>query len=257
MAIAIAVASRGNCLRRNVGAVIVRNKAIVSTGYNGTPLGVKNCFDGGCPRCASGAGARRDYDSCLCAHAESNAIVFAARHGNAIDGGVLYSTLRPCFGCLKEAVQAGLSKVIYLDGDEYPGAVEDAYSALRSRIDLTRLPVDERPDAAVAPAVSPVRALKALEVPIGTQVLFENDRVRIWDLLVPAGSATPWHQHFHDYFYVVVMPGSVYTEYRDGTREFQADHVLDVGFHKIDREHRLVNQGDTDYRNIVVELLHD
>ncbi|MCM2270454.1 MAG: dCMP deaminase family protein, partial [Thermoanaerobaculia bacterium] len=103
LGIAQAVAARASCLRRQVGAVIVVDNAILATGYNGTPMGVTNCDQGGCPRCASDAPVGAGYDACICVHAEQNAIAFAARHGNATKGGTLYTTLRPCFGCAKDA----------------------------------------------------------------------------------------------------------------------------------------------------------
>ena len=130
LSIARTVASRSNCSRRHVGAVIVVDKAIIATGYNGTPMGVTNCADGGCPRCASDAPPGQGYDTCLCVHAEQNAIVLAARHGNATDGGVLYATLRPCFGCAKEAIQAGIRAVVYDDSDLYGQELEAHYQRL-------------------------------------------------------------------------------------------------------------------------------
>ena len=93
IAIARTVAERASCLRRRVGAVIVVDNGIIATGYNGTPIGVTNCDQGGCPRCASDAPPGAGYDACICVHAEQNAIVFAARHGNSTQGGTLYTTL--------------------------------------------------------------------------------------------------------------------------------------------------------------------
>jgi len=130
MAIARTVATRSSCIRRRVGALIVVEKAIIATGYNGTPLGVKNCADGGCPRCASDAPPGAGYDTCVCVHAEQNAIVLAARHGNATNGGVLYATLRPCFGCAKESIQAGLRELVYDEPYEYDAGLEEAYRRL-------------------------------------------------------------------------------------------------------------------------------
>ena len=130
MAIARAVGARSNCLRRRVGALIVVDKAIIATGYNGTPLGVQNCCDGGCPRCASDAPPGAGYDTCVCVHAEQNAIVLAARHGNATNRGVLYATLRPCFGCAKESIQAGLRELVYDEPYEYDPGLEEAYRRL-------------------------------------------------------------------------------------------------------------------------------
>jgi dCMP deaminase len=130
MSIARAVSMRSNCLRRRVGALIVVDKAIIGTGYNGTPMGVKDCCDGGCPRCASDAPPGAGYDTCVCVHAEQNAIVLAARHGNATNGGVLYATLRPCFGCAKESIQAGIHEVVFDEPYEYEASLEEAYRRL-------------------------------------------------------------------------------------------------------------------------------
>jgi len=130
MKIAEEASTRSNCLRRKVGAVIVKQRTIISTGYNGTPIGVKNCFEGGCPRCLSDVEPGQGYDTCICVHAEANAILLAARHGNATEGGVLYTTLRPCFSCLKEAVQAGIHEIVFEGEGDYEGPLEDAYQTL-------------------------------------------------------------------------------------------------------------------------------
>ena len=116
MGIAVAVRARANCTGRRVGAIVVRDRRILSTGYNGTPAGMTNCEDGGCERCArpeayaSGEG----YDVCICVHAEQNALLAAARFGVAIEGCTVYTTLQPCFGCLKEMLQASVHEVCYL-----------------------------------------------------------------------------------------------------------------------------------------------
>ena len=130
LGIARAVAARASCLRRQVGAVIVVDNAILATGYNGTPIGVQNCDQGGCPRCASEAPVGAGYDACICVHAEQNAIAFAARHGNATKGGTLYTTLRPCFGCAKEAIQAGIRRIVYAENFEYQSELEEVYRRL-------------------------------------------------------------------------------------------------------------------------------
>jgi len=130
MGIARAVAVRSNCVRRRVGAIIVVQNAIIATGYNGTPVGVRNCFEGGCPRCASTAAPGEGYDMCICVHAEQNAIALAARHGSATNLGVLYSTLRPCFSCAKEAIQAGIREIVFSDPHLYTGDLEDVYRQL-------------------------------------------------------------------------------------------------------------------------------
>ncbi len=111
--IAHVVARRSNCRRRQVAAVIVREQRIISTGYNGTPRGIRNCFDGGCPRCASDAPSGDQLGDCVCAHAEENAIVQAAYHGISVRGGVLYCTISPCLMCAKMIINAGLVEVVY------------------------------------------------------------------------------------------------------------------------------------------------
>ena len=113
MDIAHVVSKRGNCSRRKVAAIIVRDQRIVSTGYNGTPRGITNCFEGGCPRCASDAPSGESLGECICAHAEENAIVQAAYHGIAVRDGVLYSTLSPCLMCTKMIINAGIKEVVF------------------------------------------------------------------------------------------------------------------------------------------------
>jgi dCMP deaminase len=111
--IAKTVARRGNCMRRLVAAVIVKDQRIISTGYNGTPRGVKNCYDGGCKRCASQSPSGTDLGECICSHAEENAIVQAAYHGISIKDGTLYCTLSPCLICAKMVVNGGIREVVY------------------------------------------------------------------------------------------------------------------------------------------------
>ncbi|MBO4448424.1 MAG: dCMP deaminase family protein [Kiritimatiellae bacterium] len=116
MEIAHVVAKRSNCSRRKVGAVIMNRNHILSAGYNGTPRGVRNCFEGGCPRCAGKTPSGKGLDECLCTHAEQNAICQAALHGVAIDGATLYVTISPCLICAKLIINAGIREVVY-DGD--------------------------------------------------------------------------------------------------------------------------------------------
>ena len=113
MDIALVVSRRGNCLRRQVAAVIVKDKRIISTGYNGTPRGVRNCFAGGCPRCADAAASGAGLGECICSHAEENAITQAAYHGIAIRGATLYCTSSPCLICTKMIINGGIAEVVY------------------------------------------------------------------------------------------------------------------------------------------------
>ena len=130
MSLAREVAGRSNCRRRKVGAIAVRNRTIISTGYNGTPFGVTNCDEGGCLRCLSDAPPGQGYDTCICVHAEQNAIALAARHGTPTEGAVIYTTLRPCFGCAKEMIQAGIKEVVYGEDMGYAPELEAVYSSL-------------------------------------------------------------------------------------------------------------------------------
>ncbi len=113
MGIAKVVALRSNCIKRKVAAVIVKDKRIISTGYNGTPRGVKNCSEGGCPRCNNIDPSGKGLDECLCSHAEENAIVQSAYHGVSIGGSVLYTTFSPCLMCTKMIINAGIREVVY------------------------------------------------------------------------------------------------------------------------------------------------
>lgn len=121
MNIAQVVRSRGNCVLRQVGAVLVRDRQIIATGYNGTPRGTKNCMDGGCIRCKDkGAGRIRSGErkgTCLCVHAEANAIIQSAYHGVTTRGAIMYSTTSPCLLCAKEIINAGISAVYYSDAE--------------------------------------------------------------------------------------------------------------------------------------------
>lgn len=122
MRLALVVETGAKCLGSHVGAVIVRDDRVLGSGYNGTPAGFPNCTESerGCIRCALRADqpdariSGRLYDICLCVHAEQNAMATAARFGTAIDGAVLYTTLQPCFTCLKELMQVRIRGVVFL-----------------------------------------------------------------------------------------------------------------------------------------------
>lgn len=126
------VSTRSNCRRRKMGAVLVRERAIISTGYNGTPSGVTDCMDGGCLRCASDVAEWEEYDSCVCVHAEINAILLAARRGTATAAASLYTEIRPCLSCLKELIQAGIIEIVFQRDFEYPDEREISYQTLKN-----------------------------------------------------------------------------------------------------------------------------
>jgi dCMP deaminase len=113
MNIAKVVASRSNCMKRKVAAIIVKDKRVISTGYNGTPRGTRNCNEGGCPRCNSLAVSGTALDECLCSHGEENAIVQASYHGVSLKDAIIYSTFAPCLQCAKMIINSGIREVIY------------------------------------------------------------------------------------------------------------------------------------------------
>lgn len=118
MEIAQIVSKRSTCTRRHVGALIVKDKRILSTGYNGAPMGLKHCAERGCLREIMNIASGERHELCRGLHAEQNAIIQAALHGVSINGAELYSTHLPCSICMKMIINAGIKKVTYLDG--YP-----------------------------------------------------------------------------------------------------------------------------------------
>ncbi|KZT75096.1 hypothetical protein DAEQUDRAFT_21241 [Daedalea quercina L-15889] len=109
MQLATLASRRSNCMKRRVGAILVRNKRILATGYNGTPRGVLNCNEGGCSRCNS---ASDTSDECVCLHAEENALLEAGRE-RVGDGAVLYCNTCPCLKCTIKIIQTGVKEVVY------------------------------------------------------------------------------------------------------------------------------------------------
>ena len=118
MSIAKVVALRSNCMKRKVAAIIVKDRRIISTGYNGTPRGARNCNEGGCPRCNNMAESGTALEECLCSHGEENAITQAAYHGISLKGSTLYTTYAPCLLCTKMIINSGIVEVVY--NQDYP-----------------------------------------------------------------------------------------------------------------------------------------
>ena len=122
MQMAELTATRSTCLRRSVGAVIVKDKQIIATGYNGAPKGVPHCIDkGGCIREKMGIPSGERHELCRALHAEQNAIIQAATIGLSIEGGTIYVTHQPCVICAKMIINAGITKIIVKNG--YPDAL--------------------------------------------------------------------------------------------------------------------------------------
>ncbi len=121
MDIAGVIAEWASCYRpdRKIGAVIVKNKRIMTTGYNGAPAGVKTCKERGeCLRTKLGIASGTRHEICYATHAEQNAIIQAAKLGVSIDGATLYCTHQPCGVCAKMIINAGIARVVYKNG--YP-----------------------------------------------------------------------------------------------------------------------------------------
>jgi dCMP deaminase len=116
MDIANLVARRATCLRRSVGAVLVRDRRILATGYNGAPSGLQHCLDRGCLREQLGVPSGERHELCRGLHAEQNAIIQAALHGVSVKGAQLYCTNHPCVICIKMIVNAGIVKIVFRDG---------------------------------------------------------------------------------------------------------------------------------------------
>ncbi|CCX09457.1 cytidine deaminase-like protein [Pyronema domesticum] len=115
MQLASLAAKRSNCMKRRVGCVLVRQKRVLATGYNGAPRGLTNCNEGGCGRCNSGSAGGTGLSTCLCLHAEENALLEAGREriGNEA---ILYCDTCPCLTCSIKIVQVGISEVVYSQG---------------------------------------------------------------------------------------------------------------------------------------------
>lgn len=120
MTIAEMVAKRSTCLRRHVGAILVKDKRILATGYNGAPAGLKHCEEVGCIRQNSSIPSGERHELCRGLHAEQNAIIQAAYHGISIAGSTLYCTNKPCVICSKMLINAGIVKVFYEKGYDDP-----------------------------------------------------------------------------------------------------------------------------------------
>ncbi len=121
--IAKLVASRSTCLRRKVGAVVVKDRRILATGYNGPPSGITHCSEVGCLRERLGVPSGERHELCRGLHAEQNAIIQAALHGVSLKGAEIYCTTFPCIICSKMLINAGIQKIYYVEG--YPDKLSE------------------------------------------------------------------------------------------------------------------------------------
>lgn len=124
MKLAQEVATRGTCIKRQVGSVIVRDNRILTTGYNGPPSKTAHCEEGKCYRIINNSPSGVDLDKCRAIHAEQNAIIQAALHGVSTQGSVIYTTHQPCMTCAKMIINAGIKHIYYADSYPDPLALE-------------------------------------------------------------------------------------------------------------------------------------
>lgn len=158
--IAEKVSERSTCLRRHTGAVLVKDKRILSTGYNGVPSGLEHCEKVGCLREQRNIASGSHHELCRGIHAEQNAVVQAARHGITIDGSTIYTTHQPCVLCAKILINAGVVDIVYRDS--YPDPLSEellAEAGITPRqavVTAEAAPVPEEPEtAANRPYVDP------------------------------------------------------------------------------------------------------
>ncbi|MDA8141540.1 MAG: cytidine/deoxycytidylate deaminase family protein [Desulfobacteraceae bacterium] len=140
MDITCLVAKRTTCLRRAVGAVIVKDRRLLSTGYNGAPSNVRHCAEVGCLRQQLKVPSGERHELCRGIHAEQNAIIQAAYHGVSIKGGTLFCTTQPCSICAKMIINAGIVRIVYQDGYADPLAIEMLAEA---GVELEKLSISE------------------------------------------------------------------------------------------------------------------
>ena len=130
MKVAEDIATRSTCLRRQVGAVLVKDNRIIATGYNGAPDGMQHCLEIGCLREQQNIPSGKNIELCRAVHAEQNALMQAAKHGGSVNGAKLYVTTYPCVTCAKLLIQAGVNEIVYINA--YPDYLSEEILAKSS-----------------------------------------------------------------------------------------------------------------------------
>jgi dCMP deaminase len=141
--IALLVAERSTCLRRKVGAVAVKGKRMLATGYNGPPAGVRHCDATGCLRAQLGIPSGQRHEICRGLHAEQNVIIQAAVHGVSLDGAEIFCTTQPCLICAKMLINCNISAIWHAGA--YPDPLAEAMLA-EAGVSLRRLSLPEKAD---------------------------------------------------------------------------------------------------------------
>lgn len=145
MDITCLVARRSTCIRRAVGAIIVKDRRVLATGYNGAPSNVRHCSEVGCMREKMNVPSGERHELCRGIHAEQNAIIQAAYHGASIKGASLYCTNQPCSICAKMIINAGIVRIVYQSGYADPLAIEMLNEAEVELIHLESSQSEESP----------------------------------------------------------------------------------------------------------------
>jgi dCMP deaminase len=149
MAMANEVSHKSNCVRRAVGAVLVRERRVIATGWNGVSENHTDCRSAGCPRCINGGDTGSGYETCICIHAEQSAIADAAMRGVSTRDSTLYVNLRPCLQCLAISRAAGVREIFYGEDWSYGDEIERVYRTLSDEFDsFSRLVTDQVQDLA-------------------------------------------------------------------------------------------------------------
>ena len=123
MEITLIVSRRATCLRRQVGGLLVRDRQILASGYNGAPTGLPHCDEAGCRRADLEIPSGERHELCRGLHAEQNAIIQAALHGISTEGATLFCTTKPCIVCLKMCINAGINTIVF--EEDYPDPLAD------------------------------------------------------------------------------------------------------------------------------------
>jgi dCMP deaminase len=143
MKIAMLVSERSTCLRHHVGAILVKDRRVITTGYNGAAAGVKDCLELGCLRNQLGIPSGERHEICRAIHAEQNAIIQAAKHGENIEGSTIYCTHSPCIICTKMMINSGVKRIVTYG--EYPdiGGVKDLLKEAGVKLEKIDRPSDK------------------------------------------------------------------------------------------------------------------
>jgi len=143
MKIAMLVSERSTCLRHHVGAILVMDRRVITTGYNGAAAGVKDCLELGCLRNQLGIPSGERHEICRAIHAEQNAIIQAAKHGENIEGSTIYCTHSPCIICTKMMINSGVKRIVTYG--EYPdiGGVKDLLKEAGVKLEKIDRPSDK------------------------------------------------------------------------------------------------------------------